>query len=65
MRPGTLLAALAVACLAAATAAAGHRRPQAYPHLEGDWQQLRQSCEAREGRCAGLQEAELENCVRR
>ena len=57
-------AVLAAACLlAAATAATASRRPQAYPHLQSDWDELRQHCEAKSTGCE--KGAPHENCVRR
>ena len=60
----TAAAALLAACLLAATAAAAaSRRPQAYPHLQRDWDELRQRCEAAAASCE--EGAPRENCVRR
>lgn len=58
-------AVLLLACLlaAAVAAAAASRRPQAYPHLQSDWDELRQRCEAQSTRCE--EGALRENCVRR
>lgn len=56
-------ALLAATLLLAAAVAAASRRPQAYPHLQSDWDELRRGCEAQSAGCE--KGAPRENCVRR
>lgn len=63
MRAAAAALLAAALLLAAATAAAASRRPQAYPHLQADWEELRQRCEAQSGGCE--EGAARENCMRR
>lgn len=63
MRTAAAALFAAILLLAAAATTAASRRPQAYPHLQSDWDELRRG---REAQSAGCEEgAPRENSVRR